>query len=272
MVVIERTSKMKKLIGILFIIFPLFVDAEYVFAARCEYKYPGEDCKLIVHQEENEGISPEIEGTSINCTPVGSVYMFNDFSFYSTIFYDNNGNFKCPTLMATTRVTAGRTNATLLSDGVGATLCPRGCPQVAGELKQDDPPPTPDKPITPPDPYKGVEKCEKGTTDEINYIVACGCIPANVADITSKVYYILRVIGPILLIIVGGVEMAKAVGTQDESAIEKAKKKLVNKAIAAAAIFLVFTLIKLGISIVRDQSQTVELYECLEYLLNGYKI
>ncbi len=135
-----------------------------------------------------------------------------------------------------------------------------------------DNPSTDDKPITPPDPYKGAEKCATGVTDEINYIVACGCIPANIADITSKVYYILRVIGPILLIIVGGIEMVKAVGTQDESAIEKAKKKLVNKAIAAAAIFLVFTLIKLGISIVRDQNQTIELYECLEHLLNGYKI
>ena len=128
----------------------------------------------------------------------------------------------------------------------------------------------PDDPITPGkenDRYSDVETC---TDVDVNHIKACGCIPAEVADITSKVYFILRLIGPILLLIIGGFEMAKAVATQDESSIEKAKKKLVNKFIAAAAIFLVLTIIKLAVSLVAEN--TPGTFECVNILLDGYVI
>ena len=128
----------------------------------------------------------------------------------------------------------------------------------------------PDDPITPGkenDRYSDVETC---TDVDVNHIKACGCIPAEVADITSKVYFILRLIGPIILLIIGGFEMAKAVAAQDESAIEKAKKKLVNKFIAAAAIFLVLTIIKFAVSLVADDISGV--YKCIDILLDGYVI
>ncbi len=117
------------------------------------------------------------------------------------------------------------------------------------------------------DRYSDVETC---TDVDVNHIKACGCIPAEVADITSKVYFILRLIGPIVLLIIGGFEMAKAIAAQDESAIEKAKKKLVNKFIAAAAIFLVLTIIKLAVSLVADDISGV--YKCIDILLDGYVI
>ena len=117
------------------------------------------------------------------------------------------------------------------------------------------------------DRYSDVETC---TDVDVNHIKACGCIPAEVADITSKVYFILRLIGPIILLIIGGFEMAKAIAAQDESAIEKAKKKLVNKFIAAAAIFLVLTIIKLAVSLVAEN--TPGTFECVNILLDGYVI
>ncbi len=117
------------------------------------------------------------------------------------------------------------------------------------------------------DRYSDVETC---TDVDVNHIKACGCIPAEVADITSKVYFVLRLIGPIILLIIGGFEMAKAIAAQDESAIEKAKKKLVNKFIAAAAIFLVLTIIKLAVSLVAENSPGI--FECVNILLDGYVI
>lgn len=117
------------------------------------------------------------------------------------------------------------------------------------------------------DKYSNIETC---TDVDVNHIKACGCIPAEVADITSKVYFILRLIGPIILLIIGGFEMAKAIAAQDESAIEKAKKKLVNKFIAAAAIFLVLTIIKFAVSLVADDISGV--YKCIDILLDGYVI
>ena len=117
------------------------------------------------------------------------------------------------------------------------------------------------------DRYSDVETC---TDVDVNHIKACGCIPAEVADITSKVYFILRLIGPIILLIIGGFEMAKAIAAQDESAIEKAKKKLVNKFIAAAAIFLVLTIIKLAVSLVAGNTSGI--FKCVNILLDGYVI
>ena len=64
--------------------------------------------------------------------------------------------------------------------------------------------------------------------------------------------------------------MAKAIATQDESAIEKAKKKLVNKFIAAAAIFLVLTVIEFVVGLLaKDATSTMK---CINILLDGYKI
>ena len=105
---------------------------------------------------------------------------------------------------------------------------------------------------------------------DVNHIKACGCIPAGVADITSKLYFLLRIIGPILLLIIGGIDMAKAVTAQDEKSIAKAQKKLVNKFIAAAAIFLVPTVVKFAVSLVANNID--DSFQCINILLDGYKI
>jgi len=125
----------------------------------------------------------------------------------------------------------------------------------------------PNSPGKPNDKYSGIETC---SDVDIKRIKACGCIPAEIADITSKIYFILRIVGPVLLLILGGFDMAKAIATQDENAIEKAKKKLVNKFIAAAAIFLVLTVIEFVVGLLaKDATSTMK---CIDILLNGYFI
>ena len=56
--------------------------------------------------------------------------------------------------------------------------------------------------------------------------------------------------------------------TQDESAINKARQKLVKKFIAAAAVFLIFTLVQFIVSTLANDSRTT--MTCVDYLLNGY--
>ena len=122
-------------------------------------------------------------------------------------------------------------------------------------------------PGAPSDKYDGLNTC---SDIDVNKIKACGCIPAAVADITSKAYFILRIVGPILLLILGGFEMAKAIASQDESSIEKAKKKLVNKFIAAAAIFLILTIMELVVNLLAKNSAGI--LKCIHILLDGYVI
>ena len=122
-------------------------------------------------------------------------------------------------------------------------------------------------PGAPNDKYGDLNTC---SDIDVNKIKACGCIPAAVADITSKAYFILRIVGPILLLILGGFEMAKAIASQDESSIEKAKKKLVNKFIAAAAIFLILTIMELVVNLLAKNSAGI--LKCIHILLDGYVI
>ncbi len=117
--------------------------------------------------------------------------------------------------------------------------------------------------------YDDIEMCDENSND---YIYACACMPAAVADITSFIYGFLKIGGPVLLIILGAIDLGKAIVATDESGIQKAKKKLINKFVAAACIFLAFSIIQMIVNIVGggDYVQQVE-GNCLYYLLNGFK-
>ena len=96
-------------------------------------------------------------------------------------------------------------------------------------------------------------------------------MPAAVADITSFIYGFLKIGGPVLLIILGAIDLGKAIVATDESGIQKAKKKLVNKFVAAASIFLVFSIVQMIVSIVGGEGYVQQTEgNCLYYLLNGY--
>ncbi|MBQ4633805.1 MAG: hypothetical protein IJB71_00465 [Bacilli bacterium] len=115
--------------------------------------------------------------------------------------------------------------------------------------------------------YEGIETCDELDVDRIK---ACACIPAGVADITSRVYFLLSIIGPLLVLITGGYDIAKALAGQDAKSIAKAQNRLVNKFIAAACIFLVFTFVKFGVGLVADDADN--LFKCVNILLEGYEI
>jgi hypothetical protein len=138
------------------------------------------------------------------------------------------------------------------------------------DSKPNDKPNTDNKPSY--NPYDDIVNCEGANA--INAIPSCGCMPAAVADITSFIYGFLRIGGPVLLIILGGIDLGKAIVATDESGIKKAKKKLVNKFVAAACIFIVLSVIQMVVNITGggkysnlDKSNK----NCLYYLLYGYE-
>ena len=120
--------------------------------------------------------------------------------------------------------------------------------------------------------YDDIVKCEGANA--IHAIPSCWCMQAAVADITSFSYGFLRIGGPVLLIILGAIDLGKAIVATDESGIKKAKKKLINKFAAAASIFLVLSVIQMIVNITGggkygnlDKSNK----NCLYYLLYGYE-
>ena len=124
-----------------------------------------------------------------------------------------------------------------------------------------------DHPLNPSDKYKDIETCNDTMYE---YIAECGCIPSALADLTSNLYFLLKIIAPAILLIIGGFDLVKATTAQDEKAIKQAQQKLVNKFIAAAAVFLVFTVVQFLVSILSNDSANT--MTCLGYLLNGYNV
>ena len=66
---------------------------------------------------------------------------------------------------------------------------------------------------------------------------------APVLRIVGIVVFGIKIVVPILLIVMGMIDLAKAVGQKDEGEIKKAQNLLIKRAIAAVIVFLVVTLV-----------------------------
>lgn len=69
---------------------------------------------------------------------------------------------------------------------------------------------------------------------------------ADIQPILMVVGYVLtgiKIVAPIVLIIVGMIDMTKAIAGKDEDTIKKAQKALGKKAIAAVCVFLIATMV-----------------------------
>lgn len=64
-----------------------------------------------------------------------------------------------------------------------------------------------------------------------------------VLRIVGIAVFIIKVVVPIILIVVGMIDMAKAVTEKDENKIKDAQHKLIKKAIAAVLVFLIVTIV-----------------------------
>ena len=77
------------------------------------------------------------------------------------------------------------------------------------------------------------------------FLFACKDIPSDLVGLLRLVYKAIQIGVPIILIIVGMFDMGKAITQQKEDEIKKAQNLLVKKAIAAALVFLMFSLVSL---------------------------
>ena len=60
----------------------------------------------------------------------------------------------------------------------------------------------------------------------------------------------IKVVVPIILIVIGMIDLAKAVGEKDDNKIKDAQNRLVKRAIAAVLVFLVVTFVSLVMGLI----------------------
>lgn len=103
---------------------------------------------------------------------------------------------------------------------------------------------------------------------------ACGTtvgagIPGSIVNIIHYVYIGIQIIVPILLIIFGMIELAKAITAQKEDEIKKAQGGLMKKAIVAVIVFLTFSLVKFVFNFANNSSDKSSIWSCINDVISG---
>ncbi len=106
-------------------------------------------------------------------------------------------------------------------------------------------------------------------THESN-VTNCGSItdiPSAIPKTTKIIYMFLQVLIPVILVIMGMLDLTKGVMSQKEDEIKRGQQTLVKRLIAAAMVFFVFALVKMLVSFVSDGNTTVT--DCLNCFISG---
>lgn len=69
-------------------------------------------------------------------------------------------------------------------------------------------------------------------------------VPGTLQNIIHYIYLGIQIIVPILLIVFGMIELAKAITAQKEDEIKKAQSSFLKKLVIAVIVFLVFTVVQ----------------------------
>ncbi len=85
---------------------------------------------------------------------------------------------------------------------------------------------------------------------------ACGGLTPVVKFIKHGVFPIIQIGIPIILIVMGSIDLGKAVLSSDEKAIKAAQGMLVKRCIAAVAVFFVVTIVSLLMGLFSNLNST----------------
>ena len=94
-------------------------------------------------------------------------------------------------------------------------------------------------------------------------------VPHQIVNIIHLIYNAIRIAVPLILILVGMFDMGKAITQQKEDEIKKAQNLLVRKAVAAALVFLIVSLVGLVFSVASEEDVNSETWKCVDALLSG---
>ncbi len=97
-----------------------------------------------------------------------------------------------------------------------------------------------------------------------NYLTG---IPKKMVKLTKFIYIFLQVLVPIAIIILGSLDLLKAVAAQKEDEIKKGQQVFIKRLVGAAIVFFVFAIVKFVISIVSDNSTSI--INCVDCFLKN---
>ena len=96
-------------------------------------------------------------------------------------------------------------------------------------------------------------------------------VPNQLINIVHTIVTLIKIAVPIILIILGMLDMAKAVASQKDEEIKKGQKTLLSRCIAAGIVFFVVAIVQLLFSIINGSTEGNKTWECIDKFLNGAK-
>ena len=85
---------------------------------------------------------------------------------------------------------------------------------------------------------------------------------STLVNVINTVINLIRIGIPVILIIMGSVDLGKAVMQSKEEDIKKAQSLLIKKAIAAVVVFLLATIIKLILKLIGNAGDSESVLTC----------
>lgn len=103
--------------------------------------------------------------------------------------------------------------------------------------------------------------------------ISCGddvVIPYLAPRIVSIAINVLQIVTPIIIIILGSLDLMKAVAAQKEDDIKKGQQIFFKRLLVGSAVFLVFALVKVGIGIVAPHDdENKNMWDCVDCFVTG---
>lgn len=128
---------------------------------------------------------------------------------------------------------------------------------------------------------KNIDECPKienitisevGKTISIKSKISCGNvtgIPEKIPELTSFAITVIQIAIPIVLVVMGSLDLFKGLSAQKEDEIKKGQQMFVKRLIYAAVIFFVVVITKLLVSVVADSTTSNNIAECIDCFLSG---
>ena len=98
----------------------------------------------------------------------------------------------------------------------------------------------------------------------------CGLIDNNLAELIHTIIVILKFCIPILLVVLGMLDLGKGVIASKEDEIKKGQQMFIKRLISAVFVFFVVTIVQLVVGFVDDKNSGV--MDCVNLILNGNKV
>ena len=101
----------------------------------------------------------------------------------------------------------------------------------------------------------------------------CDCgnvtrIPKKIPELTSYIMTIVQIAVPVILVIIGSIDLIKGITSQKDDEIKKNQKIFIKRLIVAVLIFFIIVIVKFIISLVADSSSG-NISSCIDCFLNN---